>query len=663
MKLKGRQLLCILAAMLLTFSLILTGCNGGEGDTTAPTTGGKGTVAKPIPLPEETEKEFCEHDYVAGSPVEPTCTSDGYTRYTCSKCKDSYRGDLKQALGHAYKFDNGTFTKPTASELGYCEYTCSKCQNKEQYGKLDYTTFTNKLEYENVDGGVYVVGFKTGVSDTKVIVPPVNNQNKKVLGIKEGAFKNNTTLEEVYLPDSLLEIGKEAFKGCVALETVEVGRAASLVTIGDAAFSGCELLGEFAVPASTVTIGVQAFSGCKLLEATFSAYGKLETVGMYAFQGSATEELYFPATVKMIDSYAFADNKSLTTLVFAEESSALTEIAPFAFQNCEALESLVIPSCVKKIGKEAFHNCPSLVRLSFAEDTALESVGQEAFYNNNIEVLSLPATLTKLGDGAFFYSRSLVKLYIPNSLESISNRAFGYSDNLSEIIFTGDGASALKSIGSEAFYRATSLAAFVLPAGVTEIGSGAFKSCTALKTFTVEEGSVLTTVGAEAFFGCSALKGFAVPASVTAIGDYAFFQSGIASVTFGGTASSDALTIGEFAFNGCKSLKELNLPANLAEVGDYAFGACESLETVAFANGSAALTVGRVAFGRCESLVRVTLPDNLAELNETAFHRSEGAEIVFNGNLEDVTVSDGEKPAVDSIEDSDGDSTADASAE
>ncbi|MGN1478541.1 MAG: leucine-rich repeat protein [Acutalibacteraceae bacterium] len=47
------------------------------------------------------DKSKCEHDYIA-SVTAPTCTEQGYTTYTCSKCGDSYISDYVDALGQVY---------------------------------------------------------------------------------------------------------------------------------------------------------------------------------------------------------------------------------------------------------------------------------------------------------------------------------------------------------------------------------------------------------------------------------------------------------------------------------------------------------------------------------------------------------------------------------
>ena len=56
------------------------------------------------------------HDYVAGTVVAPTCTEQGYTPYTCSKCGDTYNGDFVDAKGHAW----GAWTVTTPEVPAEC---------------------------------------------------------------------------------------------------------------------------------------------------------------------------------------------------------------------------------------------------------------------------------------------------------------------------------------------------------------------------------------------------------------------------------------------------------------------------------------------------------------------------------------------------------------
>ena len=63
------------------------------------------------------------HSYNAAV-TDPTCTTDGYTTYTCGACGDSYVGDTVKTSGHSY---NAVVTPPTCTMDGYTTYTCGAC--------------------------------------------------------------------------------------------------------------------------------------------------------------------------------------------------------------------------------------------------------------------------------------------------------------------------------------------------------------------------------------------------------------------------------------------------------------------------------------------------------------------------------------------------------
>ena len=85
------------------------------------------------------------HEHSYGTPVvtKPTCTSAGYTTYTCTTCGQSYKDNYTDALGHDYKDGvctrcdakdpnqahvhdyKSTVVKATCTEPGYTHYTCS----------------------------------------------------------------------------------------------------------------------------------------------------------------------------------------------------------------------------------------------------------------------------------------------------------------------------------------------------------------------------------------------------------------------------------------------------------------------------------------------------------------------------------------------------------
>lgn len=75
-----------------------------------------------ILLPQETIP-VKGHSY-SSSVTKPTCTSDGYTTYTCTSCSYTYTGNETSATGHTY---SEKITSPTCTLEGYLTYTCTSC--------------------------------------------------------------------------------------------------------------------------------------------------------------------------------------------------------------------------------------------------------------------------------------------------------------------------------------------------------------------------------------------------------------------------------------------------------------------------------------------------------------------------------------------------------
>lgn len=130
----------------------------------------------------------CEHDYIVTSIVEPTCTEQGYTTYTCQLCGDTYDAEYVDSLGHDW--DQGTVTtEPTYSSSGVMTYVCNRCgeEKTESIAKLPQTKISsctatlNKTTY-TYDGkakkpGVTVKdGSKTLVDGADYTVSYTNNK-------------------------------------------------------------------------------------------------------------------------------------------------------------------------------------------------------------------------------------------------------------------------------------------------------------------------------------------------------------------------------------------------------------------------------------------------------------------------------------------------------
>ena len=143
------------------------------------------------------------------------------------------------------------------------------------YTKVTRDTVVKAIwEYETTPGIIYsdsdtvsmnyceIVGSYKGLRGEVYI--GAYHDEKMVLGITEGAFKDRDGITAVYLLDGILSIGDEAFAGCDNLETIDI--PSTVVTIGKDAFKDCKNLKSITLPEGLETIEEGAFSGCESLE-------------------------------------------------------------------------------------------------------------------------------------------------------------------------------------------------------------------------------------------------------------------------------------------------------------------------------------------------------------------------------------------------------------
>ena len=143
------------------------------------------------------------------------------------------------------------------------------------------------------------------------------------------------------------------------------------------------------------------------------------------------------------------------------------------------------------------------------------------------------------------------------------------------------------SIGEAAFAQCRGLQSLTIDDAATSIGDWAFNEC--LKLTTLSLGEKITTIGDYAFDDCRILNNVTIPQSVTSIGKQAFGRCyGMDSFTIKDAATS----IGEYAFWDCQKLETLSLGENITTIGDDAFRSCYKLETIT-------LPAGLASFGNC----------------------------------------------------------------
>ncbi|MBQ4102953.1 MAG: leucine-rich repeat domain-containing protein [Clostridia bacterium] len=214
---------------------------------------------------------------------------------------------------------------------------------------------------------------------------------------------------------------------------------------------------------------------------------------------------------------------------------------------------------------------------------------------------------------------------MPNTVTSMGDMVFSGCSKLEEVVLSAN----LKSIPRSTFHWCNSLKSVKMPNKLESIGDRAFLDCENLKVLEIPE--TVTTIGEMAFDGCKSLEKISIPDNITEIASRTFnCCESLATVQIG----SGVTEIELYAFNGCKALTSVTLP-NVVNISAEAFEGCESLSSVEF--GESLEKIYRAAFKNCISLENVTIPDSVLHIGEEAFYGCKFTKVTLTcpGEIED----------------------------
>lgn len=535
-------------------------------------------------------------------------------------------------------------------------------------------------DYDGVGSDYCIIQGYSG-TDAELVIPSAvtyDGTEIPVTEIKQEAFRDNTAITSVTIPEGVTSIGQKAFSGCTALTDVSLPK--SLQEIGVDAFEKCPV--KSILISGDLTSGQYAFDSDALETITFA--DGVTTIPEYTFRYMENlKTVHFSDTITEIGSCAFCGCKSLTDLVIPD---SVKTIGDSAFEGCTGLESVVIGNGVETIGNRAFYGYSTEVLVNLKKVTfgnRIKTIGAEAFTNSGISgAITFPDTLETIGESAFGWCRNITSVQFGKGIKLIGKTSFiscaklielGFTEGMSDTVI-GESAfesdpilgkvvfpSGIVKIGENAFdgfwttpqitavelpdtleeigdcaFRSQPITRLVIPDSVTSIGVAAFARCSKLRTLKLSENLTgiprncfandfglesvvipdsVREIGTAAFQSCSLSNGLTLGSGLESIGTSAFEYSSCPVLQFPDSVKE----IGDSAFNENKDLTQIeNFPKSLEMLGERAFGACSNLTEIA----PIPAKIGEIPdslFSGCEKLDNVVLEDGITQIGNSAF--------------------------------------------
>ena len=441
---------------------------------------------------------------------------------------------LKAATKAGYIFDG--WYKEDSFATKVTEIVKGSAGNITLYAKWNLETYT--ITYE-LNGGTNADGN-----------PGSYNVETETM-ILESATKYGYALEGWYKEDSFTTKVTEIAKGSTGNIT---------------------LYAKWIITANTVADAISALSG--------------EGPHDVAVDGEITGE-----TISAIKN-ALKNNAEAKVNLDLSQTTGLTIIDSYSFEDCSSLVSVNIPCSVTGIKYSAFANCVNLTTVCIPDGVSY--IWFMAFEGcTNLASVNIPGSVTDVSYGVFKDCTSLKFNEYDNAkyLGNENNPYFVLIEAKDTSITSCNINPDTKVIAGEAFKNCKSLTSVVIPDGVISISCYIFEGCTSLTTVNIPDSVTFTLNTVGVFSGCTSLTTVNIPNSITYIADKMFWD--------------------------CTSLTSVVIPDSVTSIGDYAFFGCSKLTSVDIPDG--VTSIGEAAFQNCNALTSVVIPDSVTSIEDSGF--------------------------------------------
>lgn len=267
-----------------------------------------------------------------------------------------------------------------------------------------FYSFLNKItipqSVTHIEEGAFYGCFMTSIEvDKKNEVYDSRNDCNAIICTKENKLVKGC--KNTIIPNSIVEIGVEAFAGCYGLSHITIPN--SVIKIDLYAFEDCQDLYEINIPSKVSEIEIESFSRCiRLLSIKVSKHNKV-----YDSRGNCDA---------IIET---ATNTIVLGCAYTVIPNTVTKIGQNAFEGVQLINSIRIPDSITTIDSGAFFLCSNLEVIALSEH--IEEIGEQAFYNTCLKRLEIPNSVKSIGSLAF-PSKTLTSIKVAEGNSTYDSR-------------------------------------------------------------------------------------------------------------------------------------------------------------------------------------------------------------------------------------------------
>ena len=563
-----------------------------------------------------------------------TARFDSVLRYYTIRFINS---DTLEVIDSQYLAYGSTPTKPPIPE-GYNSFKPSVIEAVTK----DFDYYTQYLPYpddlsmfefisvyiDNVSGYTCILSDSTKVSEMAYMIIPFQYNDKPVVMYSHKVSDSSVAnLTDVYVPDSLIALSKNAFSGMSSLETREISFPnVKYFTLDNYGYNlGEKFMGVFYGAKANILKFPKITSIKKgLQDSNYPLFGK-STVNYVVFgseeypftawyegQYSAAKQAFGDSTIKTI--YLVTKNGKSTDVTFSGENFLKKSLIKYVkatpkflrddlFQYVVAdnaatvvsyhgtASEVVVPSTIEgypvtRISGSTFYENTTITKIVAPSVTG---IGSSCFYKcTNLSSVELPE-LTFLASSCFAYCSNLTSIKLPK-VTSLDYYCFEQCTRLSSASFP-----MATSTGTQCFYKCINLSSVELPLA-KKLGGSCFSNCSKLASINLPE---VTSITSQCFYNCSKLSSINAP-----------LVKSIESSCFSGCSSLTSIELPLITklpnncFEGCRALTSINIPL-VTSAGNNCFYQCDNLTSI---NLPEVTTLGDNCFYYCTRLTSVTVP-------------------------------------------------------